>query len=150
MRLQWFPDPMWALTEPITWIPDTGARTDQKAVTVPRGFVTDLTSVPPEFFSLLRPEGPYAYAAVVHDYLYWFQQRSRLESDEILRLVMDEFPVTTADKWAIYAGVRAGGGFAWKKNTNLKAAGERRVLKRFPDNPTEKWASWKLRPGVFV
>lgn len=74
----------------------------------------------------MRPEGPYAYAAVVHDYLYWFQQRSRLESDEVLRLVMDEFPVTTADKWAIYAGVRVGGGLAWKKNTELKTAGERK------------------------
>lgn len=150
LRLQWFSDPMWALTEPITWIPEVSAKTDLKTVTVPRGFVTDLTSVPPEFFSLLRPEGPYAYAAVIHDYLYWLQQRPRLEADEILRLVMDEFSVSTTDKWAIYAGVRVGGGLAWKKNAELRASGEKRILKKFPVDPREKWTTWKSRADVFV
>lgn len=150
LRLHWFPDPMWALTDSITWIPEPGSKSDQRPVTVPKGFVTDLTSVPAVFFSLLRPEGPYAYAAVIHDYLYWSQDRKRLESDEALRLVMDEFPVSAADKWAIFAGVRVGGGGAWKTNRELRASGERRVLRKFPDDPRERWATWKRNRAVFV
>jgi hypothetical protein len=117
-------------------------------VTVPKGFVTDLTSVPPVFFTVLRPEGPYAYAAVIHDYLYWVQDRTRLEADEALRLVMDEFPVNAADKWAIFAGVRVGGAGPWKTNRDLKQRGEKRILKNFPERPTETWADWKLKRGV--
>ena len=150
LRLHWFPDPMWALTEKVSWIPEAGANAEQRPVTVPTGFVTDLTSVPPIFFSVLRPEGPYAYAAVIHDYLYWAQDRTRLEADEALRLVMDEFPVSTTDKWAIYAGVRAGGAGPWRTNTKLKASGEKRVLKMFPTDPRVKWTIWRQTPGVFV
>ncbi len=37
---------------------------------VPAGFVTDLASVPRIFWTLLPPDGKYAKAAIIHDYLY--------------------------------------------------------------------------------
>jgi len=39
-------------------------------VTVPEGFVTDLTSIPWPLSLLLPVDGPYAQAAVLHDYMY--------------------------------------------------------------------------------
>ena len=52
------------------------------AVEVPQGFTTDFASIPPIFFGLLRPDGLYAVAAVVHDYLYWDQRVDRLTCDQ--------------------------------------------------------------------
>lgn len=52
---------------PIIWRPNPGQAF--KMVNVPEGFVTDLASVPRAFWEIMRPEGRYAYAAVVHDYL---------------------------------------------------------------------------------
>ena len=49
---------------------------------MPTGFVTDFASIPPIFYSVLRPDGEYAYAAVIHDYLYWTQTRPREDADE--------------------------------------------------------------------
>lgn len=53
LRLGKFADPIYFLVEPIGWKPNPGQRVP--AVNVPKGFVTDLTSVPRPFFSLLRP-----------------------------------------------------------------------------------------------
>jgi len=39
-------------------------------ITVPRGFVTDLASIPEMLQSVLKPNGPWALAACLHDLLY--------------------------------------------------------------------------------
>ena len=39
---------------------------------------------------------------------------------------------------------------AWRSNAKLKAEGEKRILKQFPDDPRTRWADWKKRPDVFV
>src|SRR5262249_6063867 len=80
-----FADPIYFLTQPITWKPNKGQEKYHE-VTVPTGFVTDLASIPSSFWSLLRPDGLYAYAAILHDYLYWFQTRPREQCDMILKL----------------------------------------------------------------
>jgi hypothetical protein len=46
-----------------------GAITDNKYVTVPKGFITDGASVPRIFWSIFPPWGVYGQAAIVHDYL---------------------------------------------------------------------------------
>ena len=65
-------------------------RPDQKLkeVRVPDGFCTDLTSVPQVFWSMLPRTGKYAYAAIIHDYLYWAQELTRLEADNTLLAAM--------------------------------------------------------------
>lgn len=149
LKLSRFREPMYFLTAPISWKPNPG-QARYKTVTVPRGFVTDLASIPPIFFSALRPDGEYAYAAVVHDYLYWTQTRSRDEADDILKMAMEDFKVGTVKIGAIYAAVRLAGKAAWNGNAEKKAQGENRILSRFPQDPRTRWEDWKQRPGVFA
>lgn len=145
-----FKDPIWSLVKPIKWSPSKADSGKYKPVQVPVGFVTDLASIPPVFFSLLRPDGLYTYPAIVHDYLYWMQCRSKDAADEIFRLAMAEFDVPKWKLELIFAGVSKFGQSAWDKNAALKAGGEQRVLKKFPDDPLTLWDRWKAQPGVFV
>ncbi|CAK9889529.1 hypothetical protein PS652_02358 [Pseudomonas fluorescens] len=144
-----FADPVYYLREPIGWRPGRGEIGKHEAVEVPVGFVTDFASIPREFYSLLRPDGLYAYAAVIHDYLYWDQSLERDACDEILKLCMKDFRIDFATVTTIYTGVHAGGWKAWADNAELKRRGEKRILKRFPMDPTIRWAQWKVQPGVY-
>jgi len=142
------------LREPIYWTPDGDEAARRfKRIDVPKGFVTDLTSVPPAFWAVLPRDGAYVHAAVVHDYSYWTQTISRDDADEILKIGMGELGVPGWQITTIYEALRAplvGGGRAWAANAKLKADGEKRVLGLFPDDPRVTWAQWKKTPSVFV
>ncbi|MEM7429183.1 MAG: trypsin-like serine protease [Pseudomonadota bacterium] len=144
-----FKDPVYALTSPIAWKPNTASSVFHD-VTVPAGFVTDFASIPRIFWSLLRPDGEYTYPAIIHDYLYWTQTTSREAADEIFKIAMEDFGIDAAKILSIYAAVRAGGRSAWDENARLKGQGEKRVLREFPDDPTMTWATWKSDPDVFA
>lgn len=125
-------------------------RAVQLEVVVPEGFVTDLASIPRLFWSIRRPEGRHAYAAVIHDYLYWTQRRTRKESDEIFREILLE---TKTDKKIIaglYNAVSKAGEGAWRKNQRLKESGEKRFLSKLPEDPLVSWATYKKQADVFV
>ncbi|MCS3689390.1 DUF1353 domain-containing protein [Bradyrhizobium elkanii] len=145
-----FRDPMYFLTSPISWHPDSGQSGYLAPIEVPKGFVTDLASIPRVFWSLLRPDGEYAHAAVIHDYLYWTQLRPRDVADEILRRDMHDLHVDRSTVTKIHAAVRTFGGSAWDSNAVLKASGEKRILRIFPDDPSILWSDWKKRPDVFT
>lgn len=131
-----------------TWRPNPGQTFNP--VGVPDGFVTDLASIPQLIWSFgIRPEGPYAYAAVIHDFLYWTQDRSRDESDEIFLIAMTDSKVEESLRNRIYKAVSLAGDSAWKKNSELKRAGEKRLLREFPKEFTITWSEWKSRPHVF-
>lgn len=149
LDLRRFKDPFWVLLDKINWKPNPGQE-PLPPVTAPKGFVTDLASIPPIFFSLLRPDGEYAYPAIIHDYLYWEQPISREDADMVFKLAMKDFKVNAAAAWVIYQTVRWGGGFAWDNNAEAKARGEKRILKRFPQNPLTTWEDWKKRSDVFA
>jgi len=149
LRIARFREPIYYLTAPISWTPNPGQE-KYSAVTVPTGFVTDFASIPRLFCSLLPPDGEYAYAAVVHDFLYWTQARSRDEADEVLKLAMEDFEIGPVTVNAIYGAVRVGGQAAWDGNAAKKSQGEKRVLARFPHDPRTTWEDWKQRPGVFA
>lgn len=144
-----FADPFYVVTKEIAWKPNPPQAADYRAVTVPVGFVTDFASIPRVFWSVLRPDGDYAYAAVIHDYLYWEQSIPRKTADEILRFAMQDLHVKSAEISVIYDGVRLGGGIAWDKNAKLKSSGEKRVIKRLPEDPTIRWRDWKERKNSF-
>jgi hypothetical protein len=150
LELGRFADPIYFLGQPISWQPNPGQVF--AAVTVPTGFVTDFASIPAIFWSYLRPDGKYAYAAIVHDYLYWMQQRPREEADQILKFAMQDFNINSATVLAIYEAVHLFGGSAWRNNADLKARGEKRILKpeKWPEDPRVTWAEWKKRPDVFA
>lgn len=144
-----FADPVYFLTSVIGWDPEAKDAGAFQPVRVPIGFVTDFASIPRVFWSIMRPDGLYSYAAIIHDYLYWEQFLSRSESDSILKICMEDFRIDPATIATVYNGVRLGGGFAWGSNAEKKASGERRILKRFPEDPTIRWDEWKKLPDVF-
>lgn len=149
LHLGRFADPMYYLTSVIGWDPEPAQASTYQSVRVPIGFVTDFASIPRMFWSLLRPDGQYSYAAVIHDFLYWEQYLTRETSDAIFRLCMEDFKINSAVIKAVHAGVRLGGGFAWEENARRKAAGEKRVIRRFPTDPRVTWAEWKQETAVF-
>ena len=129
----------------LAWRPNAGQTFEP--VEVLEGFVTDLTSIPRAFWQIGRPEGRYAYAAVVHDYLYWTQSRPREEADQILKFAMEDSNVAPWQRWAIYQGVDKLGKSAWERNRRLKMEGERRMLAKYPTNLSISWAEWKKEAG---
>jgi hypothetical protein len=148
LQVSRFKQPIYFLTKPIKWTPNANQQ-QFAAVDVPVGFVTDFASIPRVFWSLLPTDGEYAYAAVIHDYLYWTQTRPRDFSDQIFKLVMQDFKIRPLTIEVIYRAVRLGGGSAWSQNAKLRASGERRILKVFPTDPTTSWNDWKRRPEFF-
>jgi hypothetical protein len=137
----------------ISWHPNPGQ--DLPKVTVPHGFCCDLASIPEFFWSFGLPKtGRYAYAAIVHDYLYWDQAiATREQADEILYTAMLDSGVPTITREAINFGVSKAPYFAqtaWEKNTAAKRAGAKRMLKVFP--PADKiisWDDWSKDPSHF-
>jgi hypothetical protein len=136
--------------ENLEWRAEGEVAKTHKNVIVPKGFVTDLASIPSPFWALLPPAGPYSYPAIVHDYLYWFQPCDREEADEILRIAMKELDVSAATVTAIYEAVRLGGGSAWSSNLAARNGGEKRILKKFPTDMKTTWQAWKTQSDVFA
>lgn len=148
LRLQRFKDPMYILLNTIRWsAPKKGCC--PAPVEVPKGFVTDFASVPRVFWSLFRADGDYAYAATLHDFLYWQQDRSKAEADSIFRYAMDDLKITDAKAYTLYKAVDLLGSSAWEANAKLRESGEKRVLKVFPSQPEITWAEWKNQPNIF-
>ncbi|WP_210249059.1 MULTISPECIES: DUF1353 domain-containing protein [unclassified Bradyrhizobium] len=145
-----FRDPMYFLTSPISWHPNSGQDGDLAPIEVPAGFVTDFASIPRIFWSIFRPDGDYAHAAVIHDYLYWTQSRPRNVADQILKRDMQDLRVDRNSVAEIYSAVRTFGSGAWNDNATLKANGEKRILKIYPNDPSILWSDWKKRPDVFA
>lgn len=114
------------------------------SITVPAGFVTDLASIPRIAWTILPPMSSYTSATVVHDWLYWTQDCTRKQADNLLLIGMAESEVNSIARGAIFAAVRARGGKAWANNKREKARGSVRVL---PENaraiPTLPWPVYR-------
>lgn len=136
------------ITRDLHWYTLSGQ--DSPDVVVPAGFVSDLASIPDVFVRYLPRTGRYAYAAIVHDYLYWTQMKTKNEADKILEAAMKDSGVPAATVAVIMAGVGLGGKAAWDANAKLRSRGEKRILKVFPDNRLLSWQDWRKRPGVFA
>lgn len=150
-QLQAFGDmDYYCLCSDYPWTPPDALASKLPAVTVPKGFVTDLASVPQLFWSLLPPQGRYGHAAILHDWLYWDQGSSRKVADEVFRVAMEDLNVTPVARTAIYGSVRVFAGPIWEGEAKKKAKGARRVLARVPDDPAVTWDDWRQRPDVFV
>ena len=148
LHLGRFSDPTYFITKAINWTPNPGQES-LKSVRVPAGFVTDLTSIPREFWSLLRPDGNYTYPAIIHDYLYWEQNVTKEQADLIFKFGMEDFKIDPLTINTIIAAVKLGGQSAWNSNTKLKASGEKRIIKVYPEDPTISWAKWKIKPSIY-
>lgn len=147
LSLSRFVEPVYFLLEPTVWKPNRESQ-DLPTVEVPKGFVTDFASIPRVFWSLLPPDGEYAHAAVIHDYLYWSQTLPKPVADSVFKAAMKDLNVAPATVATLYNAVKLLGDKAWQENAQLKSQGEKRILKRFPDDPTARWADWKSKPDV--
>lgn len=101
-----------------------GSEESNDVINVPIWNFTDFASVPRILWIVLPRWGKYGNAAVIHDWLYWDQSRTRKEADEIFLEGMGVLEVGAWTKYAMYWAVRAFGWYAWSKNAKKKAAGE--------------------------
>ena len=100
-------------------------------VIVPSGFVTDFASIPQPLQLLrgrLSTTGRYGNAAVVHDYLYWRQDCTRGQSDNILAIAMKDADVSLLERKIIYEAVRQFGQSAWDGNRSARQSGMIRTV----------------------
>lgn len=91
----------------------------QRVIDVPKGFVTDLASIPKILWNVLPPFGKYDRPAVVHDFLYRFNGVTRAQADAVLLEAMRVKMVPWFQRWVIYTGVRFGGWKPWNHYRRL-------------------------------
>lgn len=96
-----------------------------RMIVVPRGFETDLASVPRIFWSILAPTGKHARAAIIHDFLYstggaWRKnlpadrpRLTRRECDAIFHRIMQNAGVRITRRWLMWLAVRICGWLPW-------------------------------------
>jgi hypothetical protein len=108
--------PEYQLTEEFAF--EIGGWGSKTFIAVPIGFVTDLASIPWGFRWILPPDGPYAKAAVIHDFMYenaghvgW----SRGYCDLIFLDGMRTLSVARLVRLIMYAAVRVFGARNFKK-----------------------------------
>jgi len=94
-----------------------------KSFVVHPGFESDGVSVPRVFWSLVSPQiDPRSLrAGIAHDYIYRVQPEgwTRAEADAMFRQFLVEDGLGSVRAFLAYAGVRIGGGVAWRDNAEL-------------------------------
>ena len=123
---------------------DVGEEGSGDTVEVEKGFVTDFASIPRLFWILLPRWGKYGNAAVIHDWLYWSQDRTRAGADQIMFEAMDVLSVPAWQKYLIYGFVRVFGFISWHRNHWERLEGFERVLRRSQIKSIEELD----RPGI--
>ena len=122
--------------------------TTRDSITVPAGFVTDFASIPRALWSELSPVGEHKLAAIVHDYLYWFQPCDREETDNLLMIAMRQGGVSDLRRGAVYAGVRMGSADAWNANGVARDRGDLKVVPvQVRPTAQESWSDFRARLG---
>ena len=106
---------------------EVGAEGSDDQITVPLTFETDFASIPRPLWAILPKWGKYGNAAVIHDWLYWEQQRPRAAADAVLLEGMVVLGVNTLVRNIIYAAVRLFGWAAWYRNRADRTDGYKRV-----------------------
>ncbi len=129
----------WILLEEFKYYDDKviGNQKEPYWVNVEAKFMTDFASVPPIFRSLVSKWGKHGNATVLHDYLYWTQQCTRKEADNIFRDGMKVMNVRAWRRFLIYWAVRLGAWGAWRGNIQKKNQGWNRVALRWPKKASD-------------
>ena len=124
---------------------DVGSEGSADRINVSIGFETDFASIPRLLWTVLPKWGRYGNAAVIHDWLYWRQERPRKAADDILLEAMGVLNVAAMTRAAMYWGVRLFGWIAWMRNQADRAAGYDRVL---TDLSLKAWAISRRRGSI--
>jgi hypothetical protein len=75
-------------------------------ITIPKGFITDLASIPRLFWIVFPPLGKWNRAAILHDYLYSIPECSSFLADTIFREAMAQLKVPVWRRVVMYYAVR--------------------------------------------
>ena len=106
----------WEVYQPLEY--RVGGPESNEVIVVPKGFITDLASVPRVFWVIYPPDGTYTNAAVVHDFLYSVVgvrgRYTRKQCDNIFLEAMKVVGVPAWRRWILYSAVRIGGSIAWR------------------------------------
>jgi hypothetical protein len=124
-------DKFWViLTDTFSY--DVGFEGSADRVTVPYGFTTDFASTPSLLWGIMGgPWGKHGNAAVIHDWLYYSQNRPKRDADRIFHEGMKVMGVPPVRAWMMYKAVSWFGKSAWRNNARL--AREHPELKMRPD-----------------
>ena len=100
-------------------------------ITVSKGFITDLASVPRSFWPIFPPFGVYTPAAVIHDFLYSEYNVTginRTLSDKIFLFIMRELGVGFFKSKTMYRAVRLFGEASWKNKKNNEGYKDKAII----------------------
>ena len=90
----------------------------QQTITVPKGLLTDLASVPRVARSFAGRVGRHLEASIVHDWLYGAHAGSREFADKVFLAGMKAAKVPRLQRWLIYRAVRMFGARSYRDGTN--------------------------------
>lgn len=107
----------WVVIDPLIALRSMANNVDK--IIVPRGFITDLASIPRPFRGVFNVNGLLRAPAVLHDWLYCSQRYSRSEADAIFLEAMEARGMAKASRYTVYALVRT---FGWVYYNKRKAA----------------------------
>ena len=124
---------------------DVGSKESNDKIDVPIGFMTDFASVPQPFWIILPRWGKYGNAAVIHDYLYKVQTRSRRKADGIFREGMGVLAVPGWQIFCMYWAVRLLGWLAWQGSKRANKRGVIRIALILPEKSIEKAKTLRAR-----
>ena len=85
-------------------------------IVVPKGFTTDLASVPWPASMIIPKSGRFNSAAVIHDYLYFSKLYTRQKADLIFYQAMQVLGVSFIKRWVMYHSVRTFSWMAWNRH----------------------------------
>ena len=123
--LQWLDGKLWTLEE------DWSYSVNGSVITVPKGFVFDLASIP-RILWIVKGFAPFELstaAPLIHDYIYnhkgalpgvsldAYRLFKRSEADRYFRLIMKDEGVGAIRRTLAWLAVRLGGFFSWRSVT---------------------------------
>jgi hypothetical protein len=97
---------------------------EARSITVPRGTITDLASVPSLARAIIGRVGPHLEASIVHDFLYiaWqdlagktAEKKDRDFADALMRVALKEAGTGCINRFLIILAVRVFGWFVYRK-----------------------------------
>ncbi len=111
---------------------------DDTVISIPKGFVTDLASIPRALWPVLAPQySGFVYPAILHDFLYRCPDEiTRKYADDVLYSALLSEGVSRYTATKFWLGVRAFGGahFQDMDNCNFKYVFEKPKIQMEVDN----------------
>lgn len=107
----------WVVLNPIMYCSQAG-----RTYGIPAGFITDLASIPAILRPLFNPNDDGRKAAVLHDSRYCIKHGTRKDADDLFLEALERCGVGFLRRWAMYAGVRAGGWVYWNSRSGITEA----------------------------